>query len=175
MAASAKRFSRPDGNGRGRPSLASTAVALLMMTIAAAAAGAMFGLQVQAIVERSLSRQPEAATDIGSAEVKPAAVLSEAAAAIRNLPPVITSLSGPQRAWVRIEGSIVLAGEPSAEDDLLASRITEDIVAFMQTVSAADIEGASGFQSLREDLNDRVRVRSDGRARDLVIHTFIVE
>ncbi len=174
MAVSAKRISRPDGKGSGRLPFASTAVALLMMTIAAAAAGAMVGLQVQALVERSSSGQPEAATEIGPAEVKPASFLSDAAA-IRNLPPVITNLAGPQRAWVRIEASILLAGEPSTEDDLLASRIAEDIVAFMQTVSAADIEGASGFQHLREDLNDRARVRSDGRARDLVIHTFIVE
>ena len=61
------------------------------------------------------------------------------------------------------------------EDDQLAAKIAEDMVAFLQTVSVTEIEGASGFQHLREDLNDRVRVRSDGRVRDLVIHTFIVE
>ena len=33
----------------------------------------------------------------------------------------------------------------------------------------------SGFQHLREDLNDRVRVRSGGKVRDLVIQSMIIE
>ena len=44
----------------------------------------------------------------------------------------------------------------------------EDIVAFLGP-SRSQIEGASGFQHLREDLNERVRVRSGGKVRDLVI------
>ena len=39
----------------------------------------------------------------------------------------------------------------------------------------AQIQGASGFQHLREDLNDRVRVRSGGKVRDLVIQSLIIE
>lgn len=171
MAISAKRIGKPAADRGGKLSPAGTMVALLMVTVAAIAAGALFGLQVQVLVERSLKPSDEA-TEIEPADIKP--VLPEAAA-IRNLPPVVTTLDGPQRDWVRIEASIVLAGEPSAGDDLLAAKIAEDIVAFMQTVSAADIEGASGFQHLREDLIDRARVRSDGRVRDLVVHTFIVE
>lgn len=174
MAGAAKQIRRPDRHGRGRPSQASTAIALLMLTIAAAAGGALFGLQLQALIERSDS-QVNAAREVDLLETGPVSALPDDAAAIRNLPPVITNLAGPQRAWVRIESSIVLAGEPSDDDDVLAARIAEDITAFVQTVSAADIEGASGFQNLREDLNDRVRVRSGGRARDLVIHGFVVE
>ncbi len=58
---------------------------------------------------------------------------------------------------------------------MLAATITEDIVAYLRTVSLAQIEGASGFQHLREDLNDRARVRSGGKVRELIIHTLIVE
>lgn len=173
MAVSGKRISRPDPTGRSKPSLAGAVVALLTMTIAAAAAGALFGLQVQTFVERS-PRQPGGAAEVEASETKPAPVLPDEAT-MRSLPPVITNLAGPKRAWVRIEASIVLAGEPSADDERRAARIAEDITAFMQTVSASDIEGASGFQHLRADLKDRVRARSDGRVRDLVIHTFVVE
>jgi len=146
-------------------------IALIMVTVAAAAAGGIFGLQVHALIEKS-RKQTDSTSEIASEDVKPA--FSEAAD-IRNLPPVITNLAGPQRAWVRIEASIALAGESSPEDDLLAAKIAEDLVAFLRTISVTDIEGASGFQHLREDLVDRVRVRSGGRARDLVIHTFIIE
>ena len=58
---------------------------------------------------------------------------------------------------------------------MLAAQIAEDIVAYLRTVSLAQIEGASGFQHLREDLNDRVRVRSGGKVRDLVIQSLVVE
>jgi flagellar FliL protein len=58
---------------------------------------------------------------------------------------------------------------------MLAAQITEDIVAFLRTVPLTQIQGASGFQHLREDLNDRVRVRSGGKVRDLVIQALIIE
>jgi len=69
----------------------------------------------------------------------------------------------------------VLAGEPSTGDDLLAAKIGEDLLAFLRTISPEDIEGPTGFEHLREDLIERARVRSNGRVRDLVIHSFIVE
>ena len=37
------------------------------------------------------------------------------------------------------------------------------------------IEGANGFQNLREDLNERARVRSGGRVREVVIQSLVVE
>lgn len=145
---------------------------MLILTLAATVAGGVFGLQIRALVEDALRRKDDATEVEASKKIKNG--LAEAAT-VRPLPPVITNLAGPQRAWVRIEASIVLAGGQEREDDVLAAKVAEDMVAFMQTVSVTEIEGASGFQHLREDLNDRVRVRSNGRARDLVIHTFIVE
>ena len=58
---------------------------------------------------------------------------------------------------------------------MLAAQITEDLVAFLRTVPLAQIQGASGFQHLREDLNDRVRVRSGGKVHELVIQALIIE
>jgi flagellar FliL protein len=48
-------------------------------------------------------------------------------------------------------------------------------MAFLRTVPLAQIEGANGFQHLREDLNDRVRARSGGNVRELIIQSMIVE
>jgi flagellar FliL protein len=63
----------------------------------------------------------------------------------------------------------------AAEDNSLAGQIGEDILAFLRTLSLAQIQGASGFQHLREDLGDRVRTRSRGKVRDLIIQALIVE
>ena len=45
----------------------------------------------------------------------------------------------------------------------LAAAIAEDIVAYLRTVPLAQLEGPSGFLHLREDLNDRARIRSGGK------------
>jgi flagellar FliL protein len=42
-------------------------------------------------------------------------------------------------------------------------------------VTLRQLEGASGYQHLREDLNDRVRMRSSGNVRDLIIQTLVIE
>ena len=173
MAVAMKANERAVEHGN-KSSPASVVVAVIMVTFAAVAAGGVFGLQLQTLVEESFRRKDVAPEAEAGAAPKLKNGLAEAAT-IRALPPVITNLAGPQRVMVRIEASIVIAGERVDEDDQLAAKIAEDMVAFLQTVSVTEIEGASGFQHLREDLNDRVRVRSDGRVRDLVIHTFIVE
>lgn len=170
MTVAAKPNERPDERG-SKSSPASVVVAVIMVTLAAVAAGGVFGLQLQTLVEES-SRHKE---DAAEAEVPKMKNGLAEAASIRALPPVITNLAGPQRVMVRIEASVVLAGEGEDEDDRLAAKIAEDMIAFLRTLSVTEIEGASGFQHLREDLNDRVRVRSDGRVRDLIVHTFIVE
>jgi flagellar FliL protein len=171
MAIPVRQANRQAGDHRRKPSRLHTTIVLSMLTLAAAAAGGIFGLQVHALVEKP-RRQADQAAEFQTESFKPVFL---DAAEIRNVPPVITNLAGPHRVWVRLESSIVLAGEPTAEDDLLAAKIGEDLLAFLRTISPTDIEGASGFQHLREDLVERVRVRSNGRARDLVIHSFIVE
>jgi len=94
---------------------------------------------------------------------------------LKSLAPIVASLASPERTWIRLEAALVMEGDQSAEAKMLAAQITEDIVAFLRTVPLTQIQGASGFQHLREDLNDRVRVRSGGKVRDLVIQALIIE
>jgi flagellar FliL protein len=149
------------------PTFVSFAIALLVVTGLGIGAGGLFGLQV-------LSRhEPEPA-----AETKPTSAPSKSRYAehanLKPLPPIVTNLAGPEHAWVRLEASLVLdANEKDANG--LAASIAEDFIAFLRTVSLSQVQGASGFQHLREDLSDRVRIRSGGKAHDLVIHTLIFE
>ena len=94
---------------------------------------------------------------------------------LKALSPIITNLGGPKAAWIRLEAAIVVVQDGGKDDNVLAGKITEDIVAYLRTVPMGQIEGANGFQNLREDLNERARVRSGGRVREVVIQSLVVE
>jgi flagellar FliL protein len=64
--------------------------------------------------------------------------------------------------WVRLELALVFEGD---QPDLLISRriVHQDILAYLRTVRARQVEGPSGFQHLRSDLDERARIRSEGK------------
>jgi flagellar FliL protein len=45
----------------------------------------------------------------------------------------------------------------------------------MRTVKLPQVEGASGFQHLKEDLEERARIRSGGRVKKILIKTLLFE
>ena len=61
------------------------------------------------------------------------------------------------------------------EANILVARVGEDVVAYLRTISPAQIEGARGLQYLREDLNERAAIRSSGKVRELIIETLVVQ
>ena len=145
-------------------------VAFLLLTLAAASAGGIFGLRIQAAFV-----QPAEVNELASSELPKLKDDVFENGSVLSIPPVVTNLAEPKNAWVRIEASAVLAGDRQASDDVLATKLGEDLVAYLTTTTASQIEGAAGLQHLREDLNERARLRSDGRVRELIIHTFIIE
>lgn len=141
---------------------------MLILTGFATGAGGLAGMQVAA----RLAPAPKAETAVGPS-IKGGRYAENAT--LKPLPPIITNLANPTNTWVRLEASIVVEREAEGEASALLAGIAEDFVAFLRTVSLQQIEGPSGFQNLREDLSDRLRVRTQGKARDLVIQAFIVE
>lgn len=96
-------------------------------------------------------------------------------ARLRGLKPLVTNLAAPQEAWIRLQAALVLA-EGNIEDvNVLASHIEEDIVAYLRTLTIAQIEGAVGLQHLREDLNERVRMRSKGVVREVILESLVIQ
>lgn len=147
-------------------SVVSVIAGVLIITGLGIGGGGLFGLQIAARMEA------DASAKAGAPQVAPAKPNATGNLSLKTLSPVITNLAAPERTWVRLEASIVTEGEQS---DLMAAQITEDIVAYLRTVTLQHIQGASGFQYLREDLSERMRVRSGGKVRDLVIQSLIVE
>jgi flagellar FliL protein len=141
---------------------------LAALTLAAGGAGFFGGLQILATAEQALRSG-------GSEAAGPAGGGSAESANLKVLTPIVTNLAGSPPVWIRLEGTLLFRDEIPPDADALATRITEDIVAFLRTTSVDRIEGATGFQHLSEDLNDRVRVRSEGRVRELIIQGLIIE
>jgi flagellar protein FliL len=92
-----------------------------------------------------------------------------------DLPPIITNLADPPTAWVRLQASIIYDNKAVPKPQMLAAKIGEDVLAYMKTVTVAQIGGASGLEHLREDLNERAAIRSDGHVRELIIQTVVVQ
>jgi flagellar protein FliL len=164
----AKRAPTPGNAAAGAGSSAVSIIAgMLIVTGLGVGAGGLFGLQFAARIEAGGSAHGSSAR-----AAAPAKAGTAASPSLKLLPPVVTNLAAPERTWVRLEAAIVTEGEQS---DVMAAQITEDIVAYLRTVALQHIQGASGFQYLREDLSERMRVRSGGKVRDLVIQSLIVE
>lgn len=88
------------------------------------------------------------------------------------LEPLTTNLAYPSDSWIRLEVALVFNGAPDAP---MAETIHQDIMAYLKTVSLQQIQGPRGFQYLKEDLQERVDVRSQGRVSKVLFRTFVIE
>jgi flagellar protein FliL len=151
---------------------------MLVATAVAAGGGAFFGVQLASLAPKGAAEH-EAAAEAQSGHghdsggKKPKLEL-EGGVKVIPLPPILSNVAVPADVWVRIEAQAIFEGKDE-EAKVLIPKVAEDLLAFMKTVTLAQIEGPSGFQHLREDLDDRARVRSEGKIRELVIESFIIE
>jgi flagellar FliL protein len=143
-------------------------IAILIVTVLAGAIGGFFGMQVPSLVE---SGGP---AGHGAEQGKPGGPEVKKMD-IHNLPPITTNLANPSTTWIRLETAVLVKLPVGPDIDALYAKIAEDLVAYLRTVSLSQLEGPSGFQHLREDLNDRVRARSEGKAVELIIQALVVE
>ena len=141
---------------------------LAILTCFAVGAGGLFGMQVLGGSDHAGARPESAASQVQKSRYSDTANL-------KPLPAILTNLASPKGTWIRIEASVVFGADASAGSNALAATIGEDIIAYLRTVPLAQLEGPSGFLHLREDLNDRVRIRSGGKVRELVIHAMVLE
>lgn len=149
-----------------KPSMISVVIEVAFLTCFAIGAGGLFGMMVLGAAGKAGAKAEPAVAQ--SSKPRPADVLS-----LKPLPAIVTNLASPQKTWIRLEASI-LAGD-SPEISALTAVIAEDVVAFLRTVPLEQIEGPSGFLHLREDLNDRARIRSGGKVRELVVQSLMLE
>ena len=148
-----------------KPGKLGAIVPILVLTLAAAGGGALIGRQ---IVTATRAADERAAAPADAA--KPAAPVQ----ALKELAPVVTNLAAPDGAWIRLQTAIVYDKTDAPAMDLLAPKVGEDVLAFVRTLTLEQIQGASGLAALRDDLNERAKLRSDGKVRELLIEMLVV-
>ena len=89
-----------------------------------------------------------------------------------QLEPITTNLAFPTDRWVRLEVALLFKEKPDAK---LAETIHQDIAVYLRTVSLQQIEGPRGFQYLKEDLEERADMISEGKVSRLMFRTFLIQ
>lgn len=147
-------------------------VAILLVTLLGAGAGGGLGFYLAGDLKAKTAEQKPHREAAKSEEKSNVPANSK----IVEITPIIANIGDPSTAWMRVEASLIVAGDvDEGTAKTLAATIAGDVTAYIKTVSLAQFEGASGYQALREDLNDRARVRGGAQVRELVIHGIVVE
>jgi flagellar FliL protein len=57
----------------------------------------------------------------------------------------------------------------------MTEQIHQDLLAFVRTLKLHQIEGASGYQHLKADLDERAALRSGGHVKQVLVRTMLLE
>ena len=137
---------------------------VLVLTLIAGGGGFVVGKQIVAKAKAAV----EPATKAAEA---PAA----ATTAVRELPPVVANLTAPEGSWVRLQVAIVYNKADAPQMDMMSSKIADDTLGYLRTLSLTQLQGASGLQHLREDLSERAAVRSEGHVTEVMIEMMVIQ
>jgi flagellar FliL protein len=149
-----------------KPGAAGFLAALAIMTVLAGGTG----LGLAFIVHERAAR-------IGQVETTPppAPLRYAPGTSLFRLEPIVTNLRYPRETFIRADISLVLDEPDETARTRLAAEVSGDIMAYLRTIDLARLEGASGLQFLREDLSERATIRSEGRVRELILETLVVQ
>lgn len=138
---------------------------VLVLTLIAGGGGFVVGKQIVAKAKASVA--PEAKPG----EAQPAATPT----AVRELPPVVANLTAPEGSWVRLQIAVVYNKADAPQIDMLSTKISDDTLGYLRTLSLAQLQGANGLQHLREDLSERAAVRSEGHVSEVMIEMMVIQ
>lgn len=100
---------------------------------------------------------------------------SGAARTVREIRPIVTNLSAPPGAWIRVELALIASGEANPKLDQQISEFVSDTTDFLRSMTSQQLEGPSGLRRLREDLLERARFRIGMAVEAVLIQTLVVQ
>jgi flagellar FliL protein len=164
--------------GKKKSPLVMTIVGLLLLSVVGGGGGWVLGSMIAPKI--ASAQKDQKAEEVAAAkpeggkkgEVPGLPHLATEANGIVQLEPITSNLAYPSENWVRLEVALMFNGAPDAK---LAEDIHQDILAYIRTVSLQQIEGPRGFQYLRDDIQERVDLRSEGRVSKVMFRTFVIE
>ncbi|KMO29867.1 flagellar basal body protein FliL [Methylobacterium variabile] len=144
--------------------------ALALCTLVAVGTGGALGMYLMSSVEKAVDEKKREEHEKAAKVLNYTGELS-----LRSVGSVVTNLAEPADSWIRLESSVVFKTGSLPTPDVTVVEIKADILAYLRTLSTAQIEGASGLQHLREDLNERVALRTKGAVRELIVEALVVQ
>jgi len=162
MATASTPATEPGGAAASAPSIKQTILATIVVTVIAAGMGAVFAI-------------PTAPDEPSQKDESPPGPRAPAAAGLFDMPPIVTNIGAPKEIWVRLEASIVFDAKALPHPEIIAGEIAGDELAYLRTITLPQIEGPTGLQNIRQDLNERAVIRSDGKVTELIIRTLVVQ
>jgi flagellar protein FliL len=91
-----------------------------------------------------------------------------------QIPSIIVDLDGEPRKKIRLDLSLI-AAHGTSQTGTLKNEVREDVIAYLKGLKMADIQGVRGFQNLREQLDDRAKIRGRGAILGLLIGGLVIE
>lgn len=145
-------------------------IALVLLTLIGGAGGGGLALmQVDTIAAAAEKRANEAPP-----KVDDALAWSEESAVV-ELDPVISNLGQPSTTWIRLETALVFNKESVDDVDRLTSEVEQDVLGFLRTLTVGELQGASALNHLRDDLNERARLATNGAVSELIIESMVLQ
>jgi flagellar protein FliL len=158
------------GQANAKEGAKSLLLTLVLLTLLAAVVGGGFGLTIVSGIEKRLEEKYK---DLPQKTADPSPYVGDIT--IKKIAPVVTNLANSESDWIRLEASIVYKPGKDTNPDLLVAETRQDVLSYLRTVSLSQIQGPSGLLHVREDLNERVKLRSKGVIQEFVLETLVIQ
>ncbi|MFM9856903.1 flagellar basal body-associated FliL family protein [Pseudoxanthobacter sp. M-2] len=166
MAAAASKDAPQKGKGKG----GGLWIAAGVLTVLALLTGGGLGLHLSSSLEEVITEREKEQTEKVPTEIKYSGDM-----VLSRLDPIIANLAAPSDTWIRVETAIVFENGKVANPEITIAEISQDIVAYLRTLTLSQLQGPMAFQHLREDLNERASLRTSGAIQELVIETMVIQ
>lgn len=153
------------GQTRKAPSMAALAIVVVVLTLIAGAGGWLLGGQLGLAMPMATS---------GTAEKKAPSVEAMPDGSVVVLKPILTNVKIPQDVWIRLEAGLVVRPGETISDELTTA-VAADFMAFLRTVNLMQLRGPAGLEYLRTDLQERARMRTEGKVDKVYIWALVME
>ena len=165
---------------RPSPTVRDMLLALLAVSVVGAGGGGFVGYRLLSLPADQSSdgaaAKPPEGDHAGGHEPAPKSVAPKPAKLeVKQLPPVVTNLARPAKSWIRLQSAIVYDAAELPHAEALVAALAGDITAFLGTLDLASLEGPDGLRRLQEELSERAATRSEGRLREFIIETLVIQ